>query len=856
MCKLKIISNPYKKDIQFQTFDKMNNEWITLNHEENTNSKLLSNEIVTGFFPFKVKKIVDTIINEYCNGDEKIDIVFEGTDDEYDELKQLCLDDHYEDLVTLTQSTLLLENARDILPKIKGMFQDIRNLVYDSVSDKTQVDIEFNRLTEASDDIIPLCVLGNYSCGKSTFINSLIGYEILPSGADPVTAKVFKISKSRFSDRASVSFEFDSNLITISFMENKYKIDGEISNQDLLEEITDVLDDYIDERLDVRVYNLLDMINTFEDDMMNLISDLINVCIPFRTGIWTETDNNFVIFDTPGSNSASNEAHLTVLKKALSELSNGIIIFISKYDTLDSIDNENLYLEINSMKELDSRFTMIVVNQADSAEIPKNHERKILRQAVPKKLHSDNILFVSSIMGLGTKNDNNFINEHCAEVYDEKYLKYNDPETKFYKQLYKYNIMPEQLKKKAIEQSDLCKDKVYANSGLYCIEDGIQTFANKYSSYNKCQQSLMFLRKISKITSDQIEYTKDQMIKTKEDFEKSLEKDKVILKQRVEGKATELLNRYKDSYQSSVMDGVKNIQCYLNIEELNQLEKDFINQEGEKREIGEKSKVTKKLIRTIKDDFLEDAEKIVKNIDFNKESIQNIKNDLKNMSYDTKNNFIDLKNNATDTYYTRKDVIKYGSDNLLSYIKSAFKTNISLIRNSIDLESKNYWEDKVQKIKNELSKLIADSEELCEEKREELSKIIIMYDNIVFEKDVDDIFQKEYLTDKFKMDRLFFGESLRLDKKKLQSTFNNQMNEAMSNLFTVFNTSHATSFESWLNDLLMIINENIVEYSPTLHRQLVLINSLNNQILDLESKKNKLSIYDEQLEEMMSWKVN
>ena len=39
-------------------------------------------------------------------------------------------------------------------------------------------------------DTVPICVLGTYSAGKSTFINALIGQELLPGSAEtPVTTK-------------------------------------------------------------------------------------------------------------------------------------------------------------------------------------------------------------------------------------------------------------------------------------------------------------------------------------------------------------------------------------------------------------------------------------------------------------------------------------------------------------------------------------------------------------------------------------------------------------------------------------------------------------------------------------------
>ena len=47
-------------------------------------------------------------------------------------------------------------------------------------------------------------------------------------------------------------------------------------------------------------------------------------------------------------------------------LTNGLPIFVSKYDSLDTDDNLTLFDLIANMKELDARFTILVVNQADS----------------------------------------------------------------------------------------------------------------------------------------------------------------------------------------------------------------------------------------------------------------------------------------------------------------------------------------------------------------------------------------------------------------------------------------------------------------------------------------------------------
>lgn len=843
MDKIKIISNPYIKQIKFQCWDAYRNEWLDVQEE---NSKLLSNEIVTGFFPFKVKKIVDEIIQEYSSGDGKVTIMFEGTEEEFDEIEALCLDQYYKEKVNLESTDKYLENARDILPDIKDLFKDIRNLVYESVSDKSLVDVEFNRLTEASNDIVPICVLGNYSCGKSTFINALIGNEILPTGADPVTAKIYKIERSQYSDRATVKFMINDSPIVLTFLENKHRIEGKFVDESLRDDLEDEMFDNEKNSLDVRVNSVLEIINDYDEDDGVVISDLINISIPFKSGLWGETQNNFVIFDTPGSNSASNAMHLTVLKKALSELSNGIIIFISKYDNLDSMDSEDLYNEINNMKELDSRFTMIVINHADSADIPKKHERKVLKQVIPRKLHAENILFVSSIMGLGSKNNNEFINEHCAEVFDEKYVKYSDPTSKYYKQLYKYNIMPEQIKKKTIERSSKYKDKVYANSGLYCVEDEIQIFASKYSSYNKCQQSLLFLGKIIDITSNQILISKEEREKNKKLREESLENDKRKLINRIENKVVDSEFSYIETYPGEMLGTVKEVTYHVSKEELKKKEQKFIDEQAKVLAYDVKSKDLNDSVDNLKENFVGSVKKAFKTWDV--ESFLAIKDTF---SDDAKT----VLDSIGNKFSTKKEVNKAAATLLLEEIKEDFNSQFESAKVTVDKTSKNYWKTKESNIKDELSILIADSEEISAEKKNELSEIIIKYGNLDFDNHIDDVFVKKVFEQKFAIDYFWFWDAERLNITKICDTYNSKMTEFVNTLYEEMKNSHIASFKLWLSNLKEKLIDNIIDYSPTLHRQQMIIKDETRKILDLESKQHRLNQYKIEIQRMMDWKI-
>ena len=69
MSRIKIISNPYQKEIRYQKWSAEDSSWANIDYENNRNSKLLSVDLTGGFFPFIAKKIVDFLVKEYgCEG--------------------------------------------------------------------------------------------------------------------------------------------------------------------------------------------------------------------------------------------------------------------------------------------------------------------------------------------------------------------------------------------------------------------------------------------------------------------------------------------------------------------------------------------------------------------------------------------------------------------------------------------------------------------------------------------------------------------------------------------------------------------------------------------------------------------
>lgn len=449
MATIKIISNPYNKSLSYLLYKEQTQSWDYIG-QDSINSKLRETDEAKFFLPFSIKEIIDTIVKEYYTGEDKVTLVFEGTTDEYSEAENICSDEEIRDKIRLVKSNLVLENARDILDQAKAIFDTVRPIIKNIVKDDPNIFKGLEKVSDALKDIIPICIFGNYSAGKSTFINSLIGYEILPSGGDPVTSKIYEIKRSSQPDRAKVVFGYREEHFELLFDDKECHVHDGNKEADIIQEILTAISKLEEKCLFVMVNNAIEILNSFEKRDKNeiVISNVIKIELPFcQNGILGHSHNEFVIFDTPGSNSNSNIDHEQVLKSSLEGFSNGIPIWVSGYDSIYSTDNAHLCDMLSQIEALDKRFTMIVVNKADSTELPKNGFKDeditaLMEYESVEKMYSSGIYFVSSVMGLGAKNIDGVISDYLLDVFDEKEKKFSDPNARSYKKLYEYNIMP------------------------------------------------------------------------------------------------------------------------------------------------------------------------------------------------------------------------------------------------------------------------------------------------------------------------------------------------------------------------------------------------------------------------------
>ena len=828
MVKIKIVSNPYDKNITYYRWDEAQNEWQIINYENNGNSLLISDDLTTNFFPFKANKIVDVIIDEFSDG--HVSIEFEGTDDEYEIIREICVCDDYKDVVTITRSATTLENARDILPEIVRIYNEIRPIVDRSIKNEEVVEDEFNKFTDATNDQVPICVVGNYSAGKSSFINALIGAEILPSGDEPLTARIFKISPSH-DDRGYIRFKYEGKNFAVIFNGNEQHVESEIDSHPLIDKIKEVIEPLNSVDMVRSINRTLRTINNFEEEEFDEnISDLIEIQIPFNSTMFGHKNIDYVIFDTPGSNTATNYKHVEVLRKAMENMSNGLPIFVAEFNSLDSIDNEKLYKDIDSMEELDSRFTMVIVNKSDKANLPiggfsPEDEDKILNMSIPRNLYSGGIYFVSSVIGLGSKTNGEFDDEFYEEVFDDVSPRFENPEHKRYKNLYKYNIMPTQLKKNIIAESEAYDNLLLANSGLFCVEQEINRFAEVYSAYNKCIQAELFLGKILDATFEDISEAKSLRVKSRITRNHMLEQDKAKTIDDIETKEEEIKERYATEYLSFLQGVLESQKRAYTVEQFKEEENLLKSKHEEDIDISAFEKAYKASSDKFVGSFAHFSQ--------------------------IGTAFKEWRTGASRLSNAERAVQIRAANELFSILREKMQLNDEEIHSTLIAESDRYWKEQSELIRKEIISIVTNSSGLSEEKEKELEQFIVSYQPINLHKpDIANMDKENYES---RLMAIIISDPLNLNRGKLIKAYNSEISMMEDAHLASIYGSYISCFREWFHSLVVSLLDNIIDINPELAAQNEIINQESKEIEELDNTRIKLEQYVEQIRKMINW---
>lgn len=853
MAKIKIKSNPYTKNIEYFVYEDVNGQWENIKQTDCENTELIHLSSERSFLPFKIREIVDTIIKEYYIPNQKVTLVFEGTKDEYDEVVIVCESEDVKDKIDLIYGESHLKNARYIKPEIKNIFDRVDGVIRNVMYEDQTVIRGLDKVSRALNDVIPICVFGNYSAGKSTFINALIGKEILPSGGDPVTSKIYEIHKSEQSDYAKISFTHNDEQFTITIESNEFELNTGNPESQIINDIKKEIQNNENHEFYAMLRTILSYINDYEKiNKDSKLGSIISLTVPFsQKSLIANSINKFVIFDTPGSNSNSNQDHAKVLAEAMDGFSNGIPVWVTEYDAHDTKDNADLCDKILEIESLDKRFTMIIFNKSDEADLPENkftkrQEENILSFRAIEKMYASGIFFVSSIMGLGAKTDGEFVDRFYRKTFRMQSPAFSDPEDIDYLMLYRYNIMPEQLKQNALMNSSANPDLVYANSGLYCIENEIEKFGSKYSAYNKCQMVYSFLKNVIDKTDEKIEKKLEESKKTLKNYNDQLDEKKKSLEDSIVKLANNSVEDCeKDSKNKVDLYTKGQLKYNLKIEELEQIDSNYRSESYEQNEVSSKEEdvtiSTEKLVSHLK----EHQKKLL-----NKDALET----AKNMITDFKKDFIDLQQSKKEKNLKIKEADKQASEQVIETVIAQYKNDLDNVQSELSIFLNKYWQNNELQLKKELTELITGTDALNDTQRSEIANIIQSFDVNDFKDQASTVFSIErFLKNQIFGIKVVDDETLAL--KRLSKKYNDIIRNNIDEISKEMNDNCFNKFKFWKNRLLHEINKNLVNDNPELYKLNLNIEETNNTIKQLEDNKQLIQNSFKAIEDWMSWKI-
>ena len=396
------------------------------------------------------------------------------------------------------------EKAKNILEIHKNKLYEIKsnsNNVLSSIDAFSRhINDEIKNINEKienlNDNCISLCFVGVYSSGKSALINAILGYKILPENISSETSKIVQISSPKKDEKIKIIFRLYGFLTELAWNEasNKFEYTKGGDKNDINEELQKEINELEKKKKYKQIYSILYFLNQKE-----AISNKIEVYFPIPL------DNEkiqFKIYDTPGSDS-NVEVHQEILKEALSNQTQSILIFVVKPDGLEGTGNNTLLNYIKDAVETSTKTTididrsLFVINKGETIDHEARNDlhKKEIKNKEDKnfsiRLSDKKLFFTSALYGYASKAITNgvynktdeYIFEHnnlddesnpCGMLFKENRCATSESGTK--------NMIEESEKelKNAKDSEDKAK-LLLISSGLYALEREILKYGEKFA---------------------------------------------------------------------------------------------------------------------------------------------------------------------------------------------------------------------------------------------------------------------------------------------------------------------------------------------------------------------------------------
>lgn len=545
MKELMIMYHPVKKEIRFLA--KVKGEFLDIPYKMCPNLSQYSPENGEFLLQNQGNQFFEDIWEQFSH--DKINLVFKGTKVDYEDFVEKIAEYNK----SVGEDRVFMKDFIE-LPAVDVIFSKINEFCDETISlfetelNGSDIQVHFQTRKEAfeakrkklSENDINLCLVGTYSSGKSTFINTLIGKRILPESINSETAKMFRIQSD---DNPSVMFTVKKKNknegvnININWIEDKQQF--VFSTNGACEFTTKLVQNEINSAVvfhymqHEQLYQILKCLNNIPNTPTEECDEYIDGIIEVHFPILLDPNISFTFYDTPGTDSNSNE-HLMVLRKALQQQTNSILVILYEPTKMEGTGNSILYKLINSSREsaetkdkvhIDLSRSLHIINQADTRSLADLSNLKDKKVEISLKetdkiyneknecidLANERLFFVSAKAAyiskaiknnVDTEDERLWLANHRNEinnvhVSDPLLIKNDDAEidTGMYFKLNKMADADNETKRmmadclaelKACDEADdkslsPILQRIFVNSGMYAVEREIVKYAQKYA---------------------------------------------------------------------------------------------------------------------------------------------------------------------------------------------------------------------------------------------------------------------------------------------------------------------------------------------------------------------------------------
>lgn len=477
--KIRMYYNPYLCNVKMLLIDSKGNEMAL---DGNANDQIINKFGKRFILEDDGIELLDILGKSYRGS--KIIIEFVGTEHSYHSMEKICKNNNIE----LSRSMeIRIHSCDEISTDIRKRVESLKETGFDIDSD--------GEIDKILDTTIPVVVVGNMSAGKSTFLNALIGEELLPTGQDATTGVICELHHSK--TEVSVSYSTNKQKVVIDCV----SIDNSINLNFVPEELQSRLRE--SQKPIERIRRVIDFYNFKDKDngidrTVTVEDKLMSICCPFFNANIPE---QIVFYDTPGGDSDSNIDDAETLEKALQDQTKGFLIFVcAERKDLDKSQKLIDTIQKATGNKLDLAHTIVVCNQTE-----EEPDGKVSTST--EKEWASRIVYVSSAVALGARKpagaDTSWKEEKLSKVFKKNKAAFSDPEDDCYTSLPQYCTLPynridgvkdrhEELTSALRAATDEIKAKsllMQFNSGIDTVEQEIIYVAKELFPYNQCERA-------------------------------------------------------------------------------------------------------------------------------------------------------------------------------------------------------------------------------------------------------------------------------------------------------------------------------------------------------------------------------